>query len=392
MSTPSSLHRHRSSLDGIIDFAAEAPLGTSQRNKAHRRFYRIVEYFGAGGAIDSVPPKYEPPRLVRCTYEYALSDESRDNFLRTFFRAMALSLAEQGDDDDDDTDLDDLDHLRSLFFGFASHLLDNFFLPIKASTKKTPQPSPAYHSAVEQGQGATQGFVGTLDRLSQLRGACLVRDRHRCVVTRRFDYAEALKRTKQHGNDARDDDGAPLRAPVDLLEVAHILPQSLMKADTGGELNDSKQAALAILNMFDTGVVHLIDGTDIDRPRNAITLTGFLHTLFGDFQVYFERVPDQPSHTYRIASFLPLQLISEVTFPITRTLYVTDDKSVDPPSPRLLAVHRAIAHILHFSAAGEYIDGLLQDMDKGGVQSDGSTELDRMLRLGLGGWLNKPVY
>jgi len=128
MSAPSPLHRHQSSLEGVIDFSAEAPLGTNQRNDAKRRFYRIVEHFGAGGAIDNrVPPLYEPPRLVRCTYEYALSDESRDNFLRAFFQAMALSLTGQGDGNDGD--LNDVEDFRSLFFGFASYLLDHFFLP-----------------------------------------------------------------------------------------------------------------------------------------------------------------------------------------------------------------------------------------------------------------------
>lgn len=110
--------------------------------------------------------------------------------------------------------------------------------------------------------------------------------------------------------------------------------------------NPSKQAALAILNMFNTGVVHLINGTDIDRPSNGITLTAFLHTLFGDFQVFFEPIPDQPLHTYRIASFYPRHLVLEITFPIIQTLYITNNKSIDPPSPRLLAVHCAIAHIL----------------------------------------------
>lgn len=87
-----------------------------------------------------------------------------------------------------------------------------------------PQPSPAYHSAIKQIQGGMQGFVGTPDRLSQLRGACLVRDRHRCVITRKFDYMEARNCTRQNGDNARDDDGAPHQAPTDRLEVAHILP------------------------------------------------------------------------------------------------------------------------------------------------------------------------
>ncbi|KAI0809665.1 hypothetical protein GGR55DRAFT_159929 [Xylaria sp. FL0064] len=387
MSAPSRLHRHQSSLEGIIDFSAEEPLGIHQRNDAKRRFYRIVEHFEASGAIDRAPPKYEPPRLVRYTYEYALSEESRDNFLRAFFRAMTLSLTGQNGDDND---LDDLENIHSLFFGFASYLLDYFFLPIKSSTKKTPQPSPAFHSAVERVQGGAQDFVGTPDRLSRLRGACLIRDRHRCVITRCFDHKEARNRMQQNGDDARDDDGVLLLEDtvIDELEMAHVFPYSLMKADAGREL----QAALAVLDMFDTGVVHLIDGTDIDRPRNAVTLTAFLHTLFGDFQVFFEPIPDEQPHTYRINTFYDRRLMRNLAFPITRTLYLTDDRSVDPPSPRLLAVHRAIAHILHLSRAGEYIDKLLRDMDEEGIKADGSTELDRLLRLGLGGWRDKPVY
>ncbi|KAI8943957.1 hypothetical protein F4801DRAFT_305182 [Xylaria longipes] len=233
--SPSPLHRHQSSLEGIIDFSAEEPLGIHQRNDAKRRFYRIVEHFGASGAIDRAPPKYEPPRLVRYTYEYALSEESRDNFLRAFFRAMTLSLTGQNDDDND---LDNLENIYSLFFGFASYLLDYFFLPIKFSTKKTPQPSPAFHSAVERVQGGAQGFVGTPDRLSRLRGACLIRDRYRCVITRCFDYKEARNRMQQNGDDARDDDGVLLLEDtvIDELEVAHVLPHSLMKADAGREL------------------------------------------------------------------------------------------------------------------------------------------------------------
>ncbi|GAP87820.1 hypothetical protein SAMD00023353_1601900 [Rosellinia necatrix] len=245
MSGPSPLHHHQSSLDGVIDFfSAEAPLETNQRNKARRRFYRIVGHFGAGdaGANDGNPRQYKPPLLVRYTYEYALSAESRDTFLRAFFQAMALSLTGQDNNTDnglgDLGDLDDLDDLRTLLFGFASYLLDNFFLPIGASTKKTPQPSPAYHSAIQRVQGGAQDFVGTPDRLSRLRGACLVRDRHRCVITRKFDQSEADRRLQLDGDDARDDDGALLLEDTDIdeLEVAHIFPYSLMKIDAGREL------------------------------------------------------------------------------------------------------------------------------------------------------------
>jgi len=41
---------------------------------------------------------------------------------------------------------------------------------------------------------------------------------------------------------------------------------------------------------------------------------------------------------------------------------------------------------------GLRLDKLLRDMDEQGIQADGSTELDRIVRLGLGGWRDKIVY
>ncbi|KAK0628492.1 hypothetical protein B0T17DRAFT_652329 [Bombardia bombarda] len=122
MPPPLPFHRHQSSLEGVIDFFTEPPLGTDQRTNAKRKFYHIVEYFEAANSSNS--NHYSRPRLVHFTYDYALSEESRDNFLRAFFRAMALSI-----DGEEDIDFQDL---RSPFFGFADYLLDNFFLPWKA--------------------------------------------------------------------------------------------------------------------------------------------------------------------------------------------------------------------------------------------------------------------
>jgi hypothetical protein len=82
-----------------------------------------------------------------------------------------------------------------------------------------------------------QEFVGTPERLGALRGFCLTRDRHRCVITRAFDDDD-LKRQLRQSPTPRDDDGNVLN-PSDgysHLEVAHILPFSLTKAEGGGEL------------------------------------------------------------------------------------------------------------------------------------------------------------
>ena len=147
--------------------------------------------------------------------------------------------------------------------------------------------------------------------------------------------------------------------------------------------DESKQLALVILNMFDDGVVHLIEGTNIDRPRNAITLTHDFHQLFGGFEVYLEPKGSEP-HTYCIDSTCT-GILRHRIFPVDRTLSLTDTRTIDPPSPRLLAIHRAIALILHLSAAGRHIDSILRDLDQGDISVDGSTPLGHLAALRLHG-------
>lgn len=99
---------------------------------------------------------------------------------------------------------------------------------------KTPQPTPPSLSSIQ-----TPTPSGTREHISILREHCLLRDRHRCVISRKFDRHEASKRFDRYGEDSKDDDGNLLRDEVNkrfsFLEVAHILPHSLVtvaSADT----------------------------------------------------------------------------------------------------------------------------------------------------------------
>ncbi|KAI0870105.1 hypothetical protein GGS24DRAFT_493251 [Hypoxylon argillaceum] len=361
-------HRHQSSLEGIINFSSHPlPLDAELRDHASCRFYEICQHFDTGLICKG---DYSRPRLVRYTYEYSVFQESRDNFLRFFFRAVDLQI--------DGNEPIRFEDVRLNFLNFAEHLFDNFFLPMKASTKKTPQPSPALHSAVLKAQGGQQ-YVGTGSRLSVLRRDCLIRDRHRCVISRVFDLAEADERYDTPGG-AQDDDGNLLADEPDdpaYLEVAHILPHSLTQVNREGKLDPSKKLALAILDMFDVGVADLIQSPKIDRPRNAITLTPQHHLSFSSFKVYFEPVPNT-DHTYTIKTFHKQNYVRRAPFPVTRELYLTSERTIEPPSRRLLAIHCAIAHILHLSGAGDYIDKIYRDIEEYGVQADGSTPLGRL--------------
>ncbi|KLU91809.1 hypothetical protein MAPG_10757 [Magnaporthiopsis poae ATCC 64411] len=377
-------HRHQSSLQGILQ--AETPvMEENTRAQADARMRHILQHCEAA-ASQQPRQGYDRPALVRLTHDYARSDDSKSLFLSSFFEHLDLPLA--GNVTDPDVDFGDpevKERLCKSVDAFAEYLMETLFFPLMVVSNKTPQPSPITNSAVQRAQGSDlpQTFVGTPERVSALRGTCLVRDRHRCVISRKFDINEGIKRYKAAPGNARDDDGQ-LIMPDDCqtLEVAHILPHSLNKA-SDSLLSPGKKATLDILNMFDVGVVHMIEGVEIDRPHNAISLTQEHHRHFGAFRIFFHGpIESQPQHTYRVDAFDDF-VRRALRLPVTRTLYLTENRNIDPPSPRLLAIHRAIGHILHLSGAGDYIEQVLRDAEEYGVRSDGSTQLGMLLSLKL---------
>lgn len=127
MAAPSP--RHQASLEGLIDFTAEPFFANDEeRAQAVGRFRRIV------GHLESLEKPstrygdgYNRPALVRLTFDYARSQDSKDRFLVAFFQSLAIGIL-----DDDKTDLGDdsvVADLRPAVFGFAELLMTNFFLP-----------------------------------------------------------------------------------------------------------------------------------------------------------------------------------------------------------------------------------------------------------------------
>ena len=127
MQPATALHRHQSSLEGIIDFSKKPPLSLSEYQSASRRFYQLIGHFESLSHNRRGENKYDRVKLVRLTFEYARSKESQGNFLRAFFEAVDISI-----DKNDDIDLSDADRragLQESVHNFADYLFENFFLP-----------------------------------------------------------------------------------------------------------------------------------------------------------------------------------------------------------------------------------------------------------------------
>ncbi|WEW59773.1 hypothetical protein PRK78_005253 [Emydomyces testavorans] len=276
-------NNNQTSFEGLINFSAAAPLTAGQRSRAETRFEKIIEYFSNNRSL-TPGVEYKHDLLIHYTYEYSRSELSKDMLLRYFFHYIK-------EDIDSNEDISFNQDLLKKLENFADDLLHNFYLPLKSSGGKTPQPSPAILSAIQSVKGPHE-FISTPERVSHLRGQCLTRDHHRCVITRDFDFQEAAARRRKDP-EALDDEGQQLKGQcTDALKVAHIIPHSLLQVKVTSNL---------ILNMFDCDVGHLINGTDIDRPRNAITLNHECHVASGNFDIFFEPVAGQ-DHTYQIES------------------------------------------------------------------------------------------
>ncbi|KAK2738139.1 hypothetical protein FQN55_000759 [Onygenales sp. PD_40] len=117
-----------------------------------------------------------------------------------------------------------------------------------------------------------------------------------------------------------------------------------------------------------------------------ISLRSDAHKWFGLFQISFEALNEE-QHTYRIHrhGVIPSRVFN---LPMMRTLLLSTNHTIDPPSAKLLALHRAIAVILELSAAGEYINHIIRHMEEIWVRNDGSVELGRIVALKLDGWLD----
>ena len=142
-----------------------------------------------------------------------------------------------------------------------------------------------------------------------------------------------------------------------------------------------------ILDMFDPGDVGTIDGHDIDRPRNALAIGLQEHKDFGDLLMFLEHMPNEESdHRYMVKRFRDPEARGVPEGGDIIVLRQSPDRSVDMPSQRLLAIHRACVCILHLSAAGDYIEDVLHDYDEGKIRADGSAQVGNMIAMRLGLW------
>ncbi|KAJ3509951.1 hypothetical protein NLJ89_g4944 [Agrocybe chaxingu] len=134
-------------------------------------------------------------------------------------------------------------------------------------------------------------------------------------------------------------------------------------------------ASVAMLERFG-GIdsIKELDGSNLHRLENALTLSADIHSWFSDMRIWLERRPEDPPNTYRPASTKPHVYL--VGIPDIVSFSTPDPQRLPLPDPRYLATHAACARVAHMSGAAEDIHKVLRDIEETDVlPSDGPSDV-----------------
>ncbi|KIO15597.1 hypothetical protein M407DRAFT_237050 [Tulasnella calospora MUT 4182] len=199
----------------------------------------------------------------------------------------------------------------------------------------------------------------------------LKRDNYRCVVTGSYDGATFQKRRKTDPTFKVDS--------TQFTQAAHIFPDSLNQNltwsdDLPGKKAEYSATAWAVVQRFGkvSVITESLNGPDIHRVENVLTMCLSAHELFDKLELWFEatNVPN----TYNMCSNDEgnFELVNP---PVLRQVTLSSTSDLIPlPNSHYLRIHAACAKVAHLSGAAEYLETILDEWEERPVlASDGGS-------------------
>ncbi|KAF9508042.1 hypothetical protein BS47DRAFT_1384885 [Hydnum rufescens UP504] len=133
----------------------------------------------------------------------------------------------------------------------------------------------------------------------------------------------------------------------------------------------------AMLKNFAGIEVAKFAGKEINHPANAFLSVPNVNILFSLFLIYFD--PTGIPHQYIVRTFYEYEFTN-------RTVIFRDHSGhkgpIPLPDPDLLAVHHALAEVVHASGAAEESDRLWNEHTEfGGLEPNGSTDIETLFAM-----------
>ncbi|OBZ67865.1 hypothetical protein A0H81_12270 [Grifola frondosa] len=174
------------------------------------------------------------------------------------------------------------------------------------------------------------------------RDAVAERDGHQCVMTHLWDieykYAPKIENPE-----------------YTCLDAARILRRSI----------STLPATLDLLRHFAALPKDLVDdfSAQLDAPENGMMLRVELHIAYDRFWFCLLATEEINVYTIRWFSDVPTAAAG-----VREVRFTNHSRHGTPlPNPKFIAIHAAIAHVLHLSGAGEVIDAVIDRFFENGV-------------------------
>jgi len=266
---------------------------------------------------------------------------------------------------------DEAEGAPSKLVGLASDWLRFLLLPVKrAYAHKEPPVSEHSTPTIEQSERHAEHIPH--NRPADFRPMLMARDQSRCVVTGAWEVH------------------VPMNGPHTFLEAAHIIRRAIFVDRQTSE--DFLPATLDILKNFaslsdiETEVLTSI----IDTPQNGMMLDVRWHLYFDHLEWCL--LPTETVHKYSVHFFKAERAPSDYLPPMTVVFADHSKEEIPLPNAKLIAIHAAVAHVLHMSGAGKELDKILDffgDCGAAGVVKDIHSD-DLPIRLSLMSLTNTP--
>ncbi|KAJ6567322.1 hypothetical protein DFH09DRAFT_1278381 [Mycena vulgaris] len=267
----------------------------------------------------------------------------------------------------------------------AKAWFDHLLLPMLYVTEEDSCCPQTPSSRDSQTSTLDSTYVETSDRVEQRDFRVAVvnevqlakRENHRCAITGKFD-ADRSTLLRQTGRSNEVPRGGRGHAT---MKATHILPLTLRSLK-----DDGKNPTAVILRDAARTWDMLSAWTQIDlkdlqvrlaSPANGIYMCAEEHAYFGAFRFYLKKslLPGD-RNTYEAITLRGLLTTGEPT----STVVFSGDMGIDPPSSEYIAIHAAVAQILHLSGVFEYVKELRLEKERvASLHSMGKADMGQAL-------------